>query len=39
MTKINTAATAETGDFVKLIYASGDGWQITERAGTWADQS
>ena len=34
-----TAGTAETGDYVKISYASGDGWIINERAGTWADQS
>ena len=34
-----TAETAETGDYVKISYASGDGWIINERAGTWADQS
>ena len=34
-----TAGTAETGDYVKISYASGDGWIINERAGTWADQA
>ena len=36
---ILTAGTAETGDYVKVAYGSGDGWIINERAGTWADQS
>jgi hypothetical protein len=34
-----TAGTAETGDYIKVSYASGDGWIINERAGTWADQA
>ena len=36
---INTAATAKKGDYVKLTYGSGDGWTITELAGTWVDES
>ena len=36
---ILTAGTAETGDYIKVSYASGDGWIINERAGTWADES
>ena len=36
---ILTAGTAETGDYVKVGFASGDGWVINERAGTWADES
>ena len=36
---ILTAGTAETGDYVKVSYGSGDGWIINEKAGTWADES
>ena len=36
---INTAATAKKGDYVKLRYASADGWAIKEMGGTWADEA
>ena len=36
---INTAATAKKGDYVKLRYASADGWAIKEFGGVWADQA
>ena len=36
---INTEATAKLGDYVKLRYASADGWAIKEFGGTWADEA
>lgn len=33
---VNTAGTAIKGDFIHLTYASADGWQILQAAGTWA---
>ncbi len=36
---INSAATAKKGDYVKLRYASADGWAIKEMGGTWVDES
>jgi len=36
---INTAATAKNGDYIKLGYGSGDGWNIIEFGGIWADQA
>ena len=35
---INTAATARTGDYIKVQYGSADGWIITEMGGTWVDE-
>jgi len=36
---INTALTAKKGDYVKLRYASADGWAIKEMGGIFADQA
>ena len=33
---INTLATARRGDMVRIEYADGTGWRITEVVGTWA---
>ena len=34
----NTAATAKTGDYIKLAFGDGDGWIISEMGGIWVDE-
>ncbi len=36
---INTKATQNQGDFVKLVGLNGDGWLIDSISGTWVDQA
>ena len=36
---INTKATMNQGDFVKIVGMSADGWAITEIGGIWVDQA
>jgi len=36
---VNTKATAQRGDFVKLLGANADGWMVTAQRGTWARQA
>lgn len=34
--RINTKATAKTGDFIVIVGDGVDGWDITREVGTWA---
>ena len=35
---ILAAGTAKKGDFIRFEYGSGDGFQISQTAGTWSDE-